>query len=215
MEFRSGDKDAAGKTWNDALAIDSALTMNPAYDASDVGAAWEDARASAGLPAGPVSSKPPPGGAAAAPVPTTPPAGATHPPAPEPAPPQHPAPAGPPPGPLPDQPTAAISTTTPRLSRRKTPRCRFTPSTSETRSSTRSSSSTRARNSGVNVSIQFSSSDGDDTTSSFSLQSCGTVNGTYTDVAPAATFTQNLSTGTFQTVYPKNRNIQFYRLRHN
>jgi hypothetical protein len=69
--------------------------------------------------------------------------------------------------------------------------------------------------SGVNVSIQFSSSDGDDTTSSFSLQSCGTVNGTYTDVAPAATFTQNLSTGTFQTVYPKNGNIQFYRLRHN
>ncbi len=107
MEFRSGDKDAAGKSWNDALAIDSALTMNPAYDASDVGAAWEDARASAGLPAGPVSSKPPPGGAAAAPAPA-PPAGTTHAagatPEPPP-PPAHAAPAGPPPGPLPDQPT--------------------------------------------------------------------------------------------------------------
>jgi len=72
MEFRSGDKDSAGKSWNDALAIDSTLTLNPAYDASDVGAAWEDARAAAGLPAGPVSTKPPPGGAAAS---APPPAG--------------------------------------------------------------------------------------------------------------------------------------------
>lgn len=76
MEFRSGDKDSAGKSWNDALALDPALTMNPTYDASDVGAAWEDARAAAGLPAGPISSKPPPGGAVA-PAPAAPPAGGT------------------------------------------------------------------------------------------------------------------------------------------
>ncbi len=65
MEFRAGDKDGAAKHWGDALTIDPALTPNPAYDASDVGAAWEDARAGAGLAAGPISTKPPPGGAAA------------------------------------------------------------------------------------------------------------------------------------------------------
>ena len=61
MEFRAGDKDAASKSFGDALTADQTLTLNPAYDASDVGAAWEDARAAAGLPAGQVSTKAPPG----------------------------------------------------------------------------------------------------------------------------------------------------------
>jgi hypothetical protein len=79
MQFRVGDKTGASKSWGDALALDQTLTLNPDYDASDVGAAYEDARASAGLPAGPVSSKPPPGaaGAAAAPAGGTTRAGAT------------------------------------------------------------------------------------------------------------------------------------------
>jgi hypothetical protein len=107
MEFRSGDKDAAGKYWNDALAIDETLGINPAYDAWDVGAAWEDARAAAGLPAGPISSKPNPAGvpppSAAAPAPAAPPPAPTHAaPPPEP-PPVHVAPS-PPPGPPPEQP---------------------------------------------------------------------------------------------------------------
>ncbi len=104
MEFRSGDKDAAGKSWNDALAIDQALAMNPAYDAWDVGAAWEDARAAAGLPAGPISSKPAPGGVTAPAAPTPPATHAAPAPAPEPAP-SHAAPPAPPPGPPPEQPT--------------------------------------------------------------------------------------------------------------
>jgi hypothetical protein len=64
--------------------------------------------------------------------------------------------------------------------------------------------------SGPNVVIQFTSPDGDVT-----LQSSGTVNGTYIDVAPAATFTQNPITEIFQTVYPQNGAAHFYRIRHN
>lgn len=103
MEFRAGDKTAAAKAFADALTIEPTLMLAPDYDAADVGAAWEDARAAAGLPAGPISSKPPPGTAAApgalagpigaAPVPparagaTTPAAGAgAHPAAPAPPP---------------------------------------------------------------------------------------------------------------------------------
>ena len=66
--------------------------------------------------------------------------------------------------------------------------------------------------SGGNITIQFTSSNGADTTSSFVLQSSATVNGTYTDVSPAATFTQNGSV--FQTVYPQNGPARFYRIRH-
>jgi hypothetical protein len=69
MQFRAGDKNGAAKSWADAIAIEPALTLNPDYDASDVGAAWEDARAAAGLPAGPISNKPPPSAAGAAGVP--------------------------------------------------------------------------------------------------------------------------------------------------
>jgi len=69
MQFRTGDKSGAAKSFGDALALEPALVLDPNYDASDVGAAYEDARAIAGLPAGPVSTKPPPGGAAG-PAPT-------------------------------------------------------------------------------------------------------------------------------------------------
>jgi hypothetical protein len=65
MQFRAGDKNAAAKSWADALALQPTITVSPDYDASDVGAAWEDARAVAGLPAGPISTKPPPSAAAA------------------------------------------------------------------------------------------------------------------------------------------------------
>jgi hypothetical protein len=67
MQFRAGDTDAAADSWGAALELQPTLTLNPVYEASDVGAAWEDARASAGLPASPVSTKPPPSAATAAP----------------------------------------------------------------------------------------------------------------------------------------------------
>jgi hypothetical protein len=87
MQFRAGDKNGASKSWGDALTLDSTLTLNPNYDASDVGTSWEDARASAGLPAGTISTKPPPsasgaggaGGAAGAAGGTTAAGGAGHP----------------------------------------------------------------------------------------------------------------------------------------
>jgi hypothetical protein len=69
MQFRAGDKNGAAKSWAEALALESTLTLNADYDASDVGAAWEDARAAAGLPAGQVSTRPPPSAAGAAPAP--------------------------------------------------------------------------------------------------------------------------------------------------
>ena len=65
--------------------------------------------------------------------------------------------------------------------------------------------------SGGNVTIQFTSSNGADTTSSFALQSSSTVTGPYTDVSPAATFTQ--SGGVFQTIYPQSGPVRFYRIR--
>ncbi|HVM49458.1 MAG TPA: hypothetical protein VMU04_15625, partial [Candidatus Acidoferrum sp.] len=63
--------------------------------------------------------------------------------------------------------------------------------------------------SGPNVVLQFTSPDG-----SVALQSCGTVNGTYTDVSPAATITQDPVSDIFQIVYPQSGGAQFYRLRH-
>ncbi|MBV9950157.1 MAG: hypothetical protein JOZ69_25175, partial [Myxococcales bacterium] len=74
MQFRTGDKDGAGKSFADALALQQTITLDPSYDASDVGAAFEDQRAIAGLPAGPVSAKPPPGakGGAATTAPAAP-----------------------------------------------------------------------------------------------------------------------------------------------
>jgi hypothetical protein len=107
MQFRAGDKNGAAKSWAEALALEPTLTLNADYDSSDVGAAWEDARAIAGLPAGQVSTKPPPSaagagaGAVAAPSPGGTPApakgtvgaaaaGAAPPPAAPPAPPEEP-----------------------------------------------------------------------------------------------------------------------------
>jgi hypothetical protein len=77
MQFRTGDKAGAAKSWADALALHPTLSLNPSYDASDVGAAWEDSRAAAGLPAGPVTSKPPPGAAGTGGAGATAPTGAT------------------------------------------------------------------------------------------------------------------------------------------
>jgi hypothetical protein len=65
--------------------------------------------------------------------------------------------------------------------------------------------------SGANVVIQFTANS-DDTTANFVLQSASTVNGTYTDVNPAATVT-SLGSGNFQVIYPKNGSTQFYRIR--
>ena len=59
------------------------------------------------------------------------------------------------------------------------------------------------------VIIQFTAPDGN-----LALQSCGVVNGTYADVSPAATFTQNPVTEVFQTVYPQNGAAQYYRIRY-
>ncbi|PWU21210.1 MAG: hypothetical protein C5B50_02165 [Verrucomicrobia bacterium] len=68
--------------------------------------------------------------------------------------------------------------------------------------------------SGGNVIFNFVTSDGDDTTASFALQSSAAVNPqAWSDVSPAATFTQ-LSTGAFQVSYPQNGPIRLYRLRH-
>jgi hypothetical protein len=63
--------------------------------------------------------------------------------------------------------------------------------------------------SGGYVTIQFTSPDGN-----VALQSCGVVNGIYTDVSPAATFTQDPVTDVFQTVYPQSGAAQYYRIRH-
>jgi hypothetical protein len=68
--------------------------------------------------------------------------------------------------------------------------------------------------SGGNVTITFTSSDGDDTTASFALQSASIVTGPYTDVVPPAAITQ-LPSGAFQAVSAQPAaSTQFYRIRH-
>ena len=70
--------------------------------------------------------------------------------------------------------------------------------------------------SGGNVVITFTSTDGDDTTSSFALQKTAAVTTSPVDVSPAATFTQ-IGAGliaTFQVTYPQSGAQQFYRIRH-
>jgi hypothetical protein len=62
-----------------------------------------------------------------------------------------------------------------------------------------------------NVVIQFTGNS-DDTTANFALQSTSTVNGAFSDVSPAATFTQ-LGLGVFQVIYPENGNARFYQIR--
>jgi hypothetical protein len=65
-----------------------------------------------------------------------------------------------------------------------------------------------------NVVITFVSTDGDDTTASFALQSASVANAHPADVSPAATFTQ-LASGAFQVTYPQASSVQqYYRIRH-
>jgi hypothetical protein len=69
--------------------------------------------------------------------------------------------------------------------------------------------------SGGNVVIKFTTSSATDTTTSFTLRSSGTVNGTYTDVSPAATIT-SLGSNQFQATTPYIGGAQeFYRIHHN
>ena len=60
--------------------------------------------------------------------------------------------------------------------------------------------------------LTYTSTDGADTTSSFAVQSSGTVDGSYTDVSPAAVITQ-LPSGMYQTTVAKSGSAQFYRIR--
>jgi len=66
---------------------------------------------------------------------------------------------------------------------------------------------------GANVVINFTSLDGDDSASSFVVQSAVVAGGPFTDVSPAAAITQ-LGTGAFQAVVPLNGPVRFYRIRH-
>ncbi len=66
--------------------------------------------------------------------------------------------------------------------------------------------------SGGNVNINFVSTDGDDTTASFVLQSSSVAAGPYADVNPAAVITQ--PGPTFHTSAPQSGSSQFYRIRH-
>ena len=67
--------------------------------------------------------------------------------------------------------------------------------------------------SGGNVIITFSSQNGSDSISSFTLQSSNTVNGPYAGVSPAATIT-SLGMNQFQATTPYNGGTQFYRINH-
>jgi hypothetical protein len=64
-----------------------------------------------------------------------------------------------------------------------------------------------------NVVLTFTSIDGDDTISSFAVQSASVVSGPYTDVSPAAAITQ-AGSGAFQAVTPINGAARYYRIRH-
>ena len=68
--------------------------------------------------------------------------------------------------------------------------------------------------SGGNVVINFTSTDGDDTTASFTVQSAVLVTGPYANVSPAAVITQ-LGTGAFQAVAAQTGPTLFYRIKHN
>ena len=62
MQFRHGDAAAASKSFADALALESDLTLNPRYETPDLQAAWDDAKRSAATEAAKAT-----GGSAAAP----------------------------------------------------------------------------------------------------------------------------------------------------
>jgi hypothetical protein len=68
--------------------------------------------------------------------------------------------------------------------------------------------------SGSNVTLKFSSVDGDDSVSSFAVQSSATVASGYADVTPTPTITQDPASGLFSVTLPQNGAQQFYRIRH-
>jgi hypothetical protein len=67
---------------------------------------------------------------------------------------------------------------------------------------------------GGNVVITFLTQTPSDTTASFSLQSSGTLTGTFTDVSPSASIT-SLGNNEFQATTPYHGGMQLYRIRHN
>jgi len=67
--------------------------------------------------------------------------------------------------------------------------------------------------SGGNVVISFTTTSTSDTTSAFTLQSVGVVNGTFANVSPAANITGG--SGSFQATVPVSGTTQFYRILHN
>ncbi len=68
--------------------------------------------------------------------------------------------------------------------------------------------------SGGNVVIKLTTQTGSDTTSSFTLQSSGAVDGTYNNVSPAANIT-SLGNNQFQATTPYSSGTRFYRILHN
>ena len=66
---------------------------------------------------------------------------------------------------------------------------------------------------GANVGLNFTSAELTDGVGSFAVQSSSTVDGTFTDVSPAATITQS-GLGNFQATVSASGTMQFYRLRH-
>ncbi len=62
MQFRHGDADAASKSFADALALESDLTLNPGYITPDLQAAWDGAvkKAATDETPRPAASAPPP-----------------------------------------------------------------------------------------------------------------------------------------------------------
>ena len=63
-----------------------------------------------------------------------------------------------------------------------------------------------------NVVITFTGPNSDDTPANFVLQSSSTINGTFTDVIPAATVV-SLGSGSYQITYPESGSAQFYQIR--
>ncbi len=71
---------------------------------------------------------------------------------------------------------------------------------------------TSIANSGTNVVMTFTSTDGNDTAASFLVQSAATITGTFADISPAATVTQ-LANGSYQTTVAKSGSALFYRIK--
>ena len=72
---------------------------------------------------------------------------------------------------------------------------------------------TKISRSGTTVTIDFTTTDGTDTTDSFALQGAAVVTGPYTDVAGTPVFTQ-FPSGAFRVVATSTAGTQFFRIRH-